>query len=162
MQPTHSITSAARPLPVLAISSGSAISARVIPTRSAVPAPSRRSASARSTTRVLTSSVAPGTAARIAAAGSAIALSGAGGGGAIQVDAAGKAECPRTSEMKSARPAACSRAAISPETSVPTPPGASSSADSRTPTAIEPVLAAALTASSTSIEKRSLASSEPL
>ncbi len=64
--------------------------------------------------------------------------------------------------MKSARPAACSRAAISPETSVPTPPGASSSADSRTPTAIEPVLAAALTASSTSIEKRSLASSEPL
>ena len=79
-------------------SSGSAISDRVMPTRSAAPPATIPSASASSTTRVAAITVSPGTAARIAAAGTAIAFGGVGGGGAIQVEAAGYAEWPSASD----------------------------------------------------------------
>jgi hypothetical protein len=87
LQPTQASTSSPRPLAAFSTSSGSAISARVIPTASAAPDSTSRSAALRSTTRVVAIS-GTSTAARTAASASPIAASGAGGGGAIQLEAA--------------------------------------------------------------------------
>ena len=86
-----------------------------------------------------------------------MAAAGVGGGGAIHVDAAGNAEWPSTSETKSSspRPWRCSTAAM--QSSIVIPPGVSSSADSRTPTAIGRSPTASRIAVSTSVEKRSRA-----
>src|SRR5215218_1755717 len=104
LQPTQASTSPVRPAAVLATRSGSAISARVIPT-AAAPASIRRSAAATSTTRVVPIT-GTSTAASTRASGSAIAASGVGGGGAIHVEAATYAEWPTTNEAKSTRPVA--------------------------------------------------------
>ena len=88
LQPTQASTSAVRPWRAFSTRSGSAISARVMPTASASPEAIRRSAAATSTIRVAPITGTLPTAARISASGAAIAASGAGGGGAIQLDAA--------------------------------------------------------------------------
>ncbi len=87
LQPMHASTSARRPVAAFSTSSGSAISARVIPTASAAPDSTRRSAALRSTTRVVAISGTP-TASRSVPSDAAIAVSATGGGGAIQLDAA--------------------------------------------------------------------------
>jgi len=156
LQPTHSMTSSVRPATVLEISSGSAISARVIPTRSPCRGQIRSSARASSTIRVVVSSVASGTACRIAAAGSAIASSGAGGevrsrsrppGGPSSEDERDEVDQAGVVQVDGD---------LGPRRSSQGPPGVSSSADSRTPTATR-APAAARTACRTSSEKRSRA-----
>jgi hypothetical protein len=87
LHPTQASTSRARPRAAFSTRSGSAISARVMPTASAAPEATRRSAAARSTIRVVPIT-GTSTAARTRASGPAIADSAAGGGGAIQLEAA--------------------------------------------------------------------------
>ena len=86
LQPMHGMTSSTRPDAAFASRSGSAIIARVIPTRSTVPEPTRRSAASRSATREVPMSGTPGIAARMTATGPAIASRGSGGGGTMYVE----------------------------------------------------------------------------
>ncbi len=119
----------------MATNSGSAISARVIPTACAAPDATIRSAWSRSTIRVVaitgTPASAPG-----AGRSPAIASSAAGGGGAIHVDPRYDAEWPRASDTKSTSPVRAISAAISAQRAGPSPSGSRSLADKRTPTAI--------------------------
>ena len=94
LQPMQRSSSCSRPLRSLSGSSGSTISARVIPTASPRPDAMRASASAGSTILEVTIR---GSAGRCASAKSAIALWGSGGGGTIptapgSVDASPKAK----------------------------------------------------------------------
>ena len=83
LQPTQRMSSARRPERAFAGSSGSVISARVIPTASARPSAIRRSAAAGSTMRDV---VIRGSAPANGSACSAIAFSATGGGGTIPTE----------------------------------------------------------------------------
>src|SRR3954452_24836385 len=123
LHPTHGITSVSRPAAAFAARSGSAIIARVIPTRSTAPEATSRSAASRSATRVVPISGTPGIAARIGATGPAIASRGSGGGGTMYVEPRYVAECPSAAETKSISLLAQSAAATSAHRSGPPPPG---------------------------------------
>ena len=86
LQPMHGMTSSSAPATAFASRSGSAIIARVIPTRSASPAATSASAASRSAIRDVAMSGTSGIAARMCATGPAIATSGSGGGGTMYVD----------------------------------------------------------------------------
>ena len=86
LQPTQGMTSAAWSAAAFASRSGSAIIARVIPTRSTAPEATSASAASRSAMRVVPISGTAGIAARIGATGPAIASRGSGGGGTMYVE----------------------------------------------------------------------------
>ncbi len=92
LQPMQWRISCSRPAAAFASRSGSAIIARVMPITSACPSASSRSASASSTTRVVAISGRPGSAARTAPAGSAIAFRSTGGGGTMPTEPISVAE----------------------------------------------------------------------
>ena len=127
-----------------------------------MPSATMRSASARSTTRVVASSGRPGgSAARSFSTGVAIALRLVGGGGTIQMQPEYVAESPSAASTKSTRPSVVSARAISAQASASRPENDASSADSRTPTAMSGPAPSRI-ASSTSRQKRTRASRAPL
>ena len=153
LQPMQTMISSGAPAAALRTRSGSAISARVMPTASAPP-PAISFSAARTSTICVVPMTGTSTAARTAASGPASASGRAGGGGTIQLEEGKYAEWPRTSEAKSTGAVRHSSPAIAAQASASSPSGASSSAESRTPTASSGP-APSRTAASTSRAKRS-------